>query len=202
MTKIGIFFKFIIVIPIFLPISLIPLRNRKNILNRTIKHLHRGHNRPKTGQKWPKMAKIRIFFKLVVVIRNFFANWVYFSYFWVEWARLAKKIGITTISLKKMPILIILGHFWPVFGLLWPRCECWKVLTSIFFLVLSGMSEICKKISNNDDQFEKNADFGHFKPFLACFWPVLFPECVFNGLFEYIFPSSEWNEWDWQKNSK
>ena len=72
-----------------------------------------------------------------------------------------------------MRILGILGHFWPVFGLLWPRYECLMVLMSIFFLALSGMSEIGKKISNNNDKFEKNADFGHFRPFLACFWPVM-----------------------------
>ena len=42
---------------------------------------------------------------------------------------------------------------------------------SIFFLVLSGMSDIGKKILNNGDQFEKNADFGHFRPFYAYFWP-------------------------------
>ena len=44
---------------------------------------------------------------------------------------------------------------------------------SIFFLVLSGMSEIGKKILNNNDQFEENADFGHFLAvfglFLACY---------------------------------
>ena len=40
---------------------------------------------------------------------------------------------------------------------------------SIFFLVLSGMSEIGKKNLNNNDQYEENADFGHFRPFLACF---------------------------------
>ena len=44
---------------------------------------------------------------------------------------------------------------------------------SILFLVLSGLSEIGKKILNNNDQLEENADFGHFRPFLACFWPVL-----------------------------
>ena len=40
---------------------------------------------------------------------------------------------------------------------------------SIFFLVLSGLSEIVKKIPNNNDQFEENANFCHFRPFLACF---------------------------------
>ena len=29
------------------------------------------------------------------------------------------------------------------------------------------MSEIGKKILNNNDQFEENADFGHFRPFFA-----------------------------------
>ena len=46
------------------------------------------------------------------------------------------------------------------------------VQMSIFFLVLSGLSEIVKKIPNNNDQFEENANFGHFRLFLACFWPV------------------------------
>ena len=46
---------------------------------------------------------------------------------------------------------------------------------SIFFLVLNGMSKTGKKILNIDDQFEENADFGHFRPLLACFWPVMAP---------------------------
>ena len=57
------------------------------------------------------------------------------------------------ISLKKMLILAILGHFWPVFGLLWPRCKCLMALMSIFFLVLNGMIEIGKKISFDNDKF-------------------------------------------------
>ena len=68
------------------------------------------------------------------------------------------------------------------------------VVMSIFFLVLSGMSKIGKKISNNDDHSKKNADFGHFRPFLTCFWPVVAPVRVLNGPHEYIFPSSAWNE--------
>ena len=59
---------------IFLPISLKPLRTRKYILIWTIQHSNQGFNRPKTGQKWPKMAKISIFLKLIVVFRNLFAN--------------------------------------------------------------------------------------------------------------------------------
>ena len=38
---------------------------------------------------------------------------------------------------------------------------------SIFFLVLRGMSDTGKKIPNNNDQIEENADFGHFRPFLG-----------------------------------
>ena len=49
------------------------------------------------------------------------------------------------------------------------------------------MSEIGKKILNNNDQLEENADFGHFRPFLACFWPVMVPVPVFNGPYEYFF---------------
>ena len=96
--------------------------------------------------------------------------------------------------MKKMRILGILSHFWPVFDLLWHRYKCLLVLMGIFFLVLSGISEIGKKISNNDDKFERNANYGHFRPFLACFWPVMASVCVWNGPHEYIFPNSEWNE--------
>ena len=38
---------------------------------------------------------------------------------------------------------------------------------STFFLVLCRMSKTGKKNLNNNDQFEENADFGHFRPFLA-----------------------------------
>ena len=49
------------------------------------------------------------------------------------------------------------------------------VQMSIFFLDLSGLSEIGKKIPNDNDQFQENADFGYFRPFLACFWHVMTP---------------------------
>ena len=65
---------------------------------------------------------------------------------------------------------------------------------SIFLLILSRMSKTGKKIPNNNDQFEENADFGHFWLFLACFWPVMAPVKVFKGPNEYVFPSSKWNE--------
>ena len=59
--------------------------------------------------------------------------------------RWAIKIRIITISFKKIQILAIFGHFWPVFGLLWPWYKFLKVLMVKFFLVLSGISEIGKK---------------------------------------------------------
>ena len=71
----------------------------------------------------------------------------------------------------KMPILAILAHFWPVFGLLWPRYQFPKLSRSIFDLVLTGLSEIGKKILNNNVLFDENADLGHFRPFLACYDP-------------------------------
>ena len=59
---------------LFLPVLFILHWTKKNILIWTLHHSYRGHNRPKTGQKWPKMAKIGLFFKLIIVICNFFAN--------------------------------------------------------------------------------------------------------------------------------
>ena len=43
---------------------------------------------------------------------------------------------------------------------------------SIFDLVLTGLSEISRKILNVNDMFDENANFGHFRLFLACFLPV------------------------------
>ena len=75
----------------------------------------------------------------------------------------------------KMLILAILGHFWPVFGLIRPLYKFFQLSMSIFDLVLTGLSEIGKKILNNNDLLDENADFGHFGPFLACFWPIRVP---------------------------
>ena len=57
---------------------------------------------------------------------------------------------------------------------------------SIFDLVLTGLGEISEKIPNNYDLSDKNADFGHFGPFLACFWPVKAAISVSKALNEYI----------------
>ena len=65
----------------------------------------------------------------------------------------------------KRPILIILGHFWPVFGLSWPLYQFSKLSMSIFDLVLTALSEIGEKILNNNELLDENADFDHFRPF-------------------------------------
>ena len=75
----------------------------------------------------------------------------------------------------KMPILTILGHFWPVFGLLWSLYQFSKLSMSVFDVVPTGLSEIGEKNLNNNDLLNENADFGHFGPFLACFWPIRVP---------------------------
>ena len=62
-----------------------------------------------------------------------------------------------TINFKmKRLIFAILGHFWPVFGLSWPRYQFPKLSLSIFDLVLTGLREI----SENDNE---NANFGYFR---------------------------------------
>ena len=68
-----------------------------------------------------------------------------------------------------MPILAILGYFWPVSGLIWPRYQFSKLKMSIFDIVWTGLSEISEKILITNDLFDKYADLGHFGPFLACF---------------------------------
>ena len=63
---------------------------------------------------------------------------------------------------------------------------------SLLDLVLTGFNEIGKKILNNNDLFDENADFGHFSLFLACFWPITTPVSVSKALKEYHRPSSNW----------
>ena len=57
---------------------------------------------------------------------------------------------------------------------------------SIFDLVLTGVSEIREKILNNNDQIKENANFGYYRLFLACFWPVMTPVSVPKALNECI----------------
>ena len=52
--------------------------------------------------------------------------------------------------------------------------------------VLTGQSEIDKKIINNIDHFVENANFGYFRLFLACFWPGKTPLSMSKALIEHI----------------
>ena len=70
---------------------------------------------------------------------------------------------------------------------------------SIFDLVLTGLGEMSEKIPNNNDLSDKNANFGHFGPFLACFWPVRTSVSAFKALTEYICHSCILFESDWQE---
>ena len=64
----------------------------------------------------------------------------------------------------------------------------------IFVLILTGLSKISKKILNNNDLFDENADFDYFRPFLACFWPDMTLIFVSKALDEYICPNFDWIE--------
>ena len=57
---------------------------------------------------------------------------------------------------------------------------------SISVLVLTRLSEIYKKIPKSFDILDENVDFGHFRPFLACFWPVMAPLSVSKALNEFV----------------
>ena len=106
------------------------------------------------------------------------------------------------ISVTKMLILAILAHFWPFFYLLQPQYLSWLFQISIFFIVLIGLSEIVRKIQDNYKILGKNADFGYFSLFMACFWPVTAPVSVLNIPNEYIFYNSNHIERDWQHFDK
>ena len=82
------------------------------------------------------------------------------------------------------------------FCLLWPWNKRPKLSMSIFVLVLTRLSEIYKKIPKSFDILDENVDFGHFMPFLACFWPIMAPVSVSKALKEYIWPISDWIEWN------
>ena len=76
------------------------------------------------------------------------------------------------IYVMKMPTLAIFDHFWPVFGLVWPPHQYPMLLLSTFDLVVIGLSEISRNFLNVNNIYDENAYFGHFKLFLASFWPV------------------------------
>ena len=57
------------------------------------------------------------------------------------------KISHIIIFLIKTSILAILCYYWPVFGLSWPQYQCSKILISVSDIVLTGLSEIGKKMT-------------------------------------------------------
>lgn len=64
-----------------------------------------------------------------------------------------------------MPIFVILARFWHVIGLFWPWYHFPKFSRSIFDLVLTELSDISKKILNNNDLLNENADLSYIRPF-------------------------------------
>ena len=96
----------------------------------------------------------------------------------IESKEISEKIKNNNGLIMKMPILAMLSHFWPVFGLLWPPYQCSKLSMNKIDLILTEMSGKSEKIENNNDPVNENTDFGYFRPFLACFWPVMTPVSV------------------------
>ena len=85
-----------------------------------------------------------------------------------------KKFQIITISLKKMRILVILGHFWPVFGLFRSGNVFLRVFLNIFFLVPSELCETGKKFGKMTIRLKIMpilAILGHFWPVFGLLWP-------------------------------
>ena len=72
----------------------------------------------------------------------------------------------------KMQILAFLGHF----GLFWACYDLCISVQSFQWVYLSyfwlDTVSFTKKNSNNCEFWDENVNFGHFRPFLACFWPV------------------------------
>ena len=66
-------------------------------------------------------------------------------------------------------------------------------------LSVNGSTVYSENIPDNNDLYVENADFGHFGPFLACFWPVITPVAVLKALNEYICPYSDLIECVWQE---
>ena len=71
------------------------------------------------------------------------------------------------IFLMEMHILSILGHFRPVFGLLWSHYQFLKLSMNMSDLFLTGLSEIGKTNLDNLDLFDENANIGHFRSVLG-----------------------------------
>ena len=58
---------------------------------------------------------------------------------------------------------------------------------------------LAKKNLNNKNFLSESADFGHFSPFLAGFWPVMALVSVSKALNENISPHYDWIEFEQQK---
>ena len=74
------------------------------------------------------------------------------------------KISHIVSFLMKTSILAILSYYWHVlacFGLSWPQYQCSKISISVSDVVLTELSEIGKKILNNNDMLDENANFSH-----------------------------------------
>ena len=56
-----------------------------------------------------------------------------------------------------------------------------------------------KKNLNDKSFLSESADFGHFSPFLARFWPVMDLVSVSKALCENISPHYDWIEFEQQK---
>ena len=52
--------------------------------------------------------------------------------------------------------------------------------------IVTRLSEIIEKIVIDSNVLDENADFGHFSPFLVCFWPDKPLVSVFKALNGYI----------------
>ena len=61
---------------------------------------------------------------------------------------------------------------------------------------------LAQKILISNDLFDENADLGHFRPFWACFWPVMVPFSVSKARKEYISLSFDRIDYDWPKKFK
>ena len=128
----------------FLQISPIPIRTRKNILIRTFQHSYRGHNRPKTGQKWPKMVKNWHFFQTHHCYSKFFCQSYSFH------SELGKIYSLRPLSTYTGAIT---GQKQAKNGLKWPKSAFfsnWSSSFEIFFANLTYSNQNWEKYIRED----------------------------------------------------
>ena len=124
------------------------------------------------GHLWPVFGLLRPRYQFLKLSLSLF------DLVQIESRDISEKIQNNNGLIMKMPILAILGHFSPVFCLLWSPYQCSKLSISKIDLVQTELSEKSEKNQNNNDLCNENANFGYFRPFLACFWPVMTPVSV------------------------